>query len=567
MGQEYRVQYHGADTAAEKVMADWPRKFNDRQAAKIFINKLPDLLQAAGFVAAATDSVHAGTQAAEVWLYPGPRCRWVHIRNTPVHRAVLDAVGWPANANCQPWQPALPDSLLQRILTHLEQRGHPFGKVWFDSIQLRQDTLAVLLAISPGPLYLFDSIHIEGGVRLRPAVLARMLDLLPRTPFDRRKLDAIGAKMAALPYLSVQRPPAVKMLATGAVVQLYLKPKRSSQVQALVGMQPATVGGKSRNQLTGEARLLLQNSLGMGETIGFNWQRLQVASPRLQLQYEHPYLLGSPVSLDLRFDLLRRDSSWLNLHMHLGGRLKQEGTKWIGFFWAHRQTILGSVDTLRLRRSRSLPAAADMGAQNLGINLGIDNPDPFPIHGWALHFSGSGGLRKLRPNSQVLDLKDGGFDFARLYDTVQSRTYQLRVQGSAAHYQALGRMSVLKQGIQLGILQSSNYYVNELFQVGGFRMLRGFSEESLFMSHYLLGTLEYRYRIGEQSYFMGFVDGGMGKNAALKQPIKTYLGTGAGLALGTRAGIFNLVWAAGKSSDTRFNLRQSKLHLGLVNRF
>jgi hypothetical protein len=47
----------------------------------------------------------------------------------------------------------------------------------------------------------------------------------------------------------------------------------------------------------------------------------------------------------------------------------------------------------------------------------------------------------------------------------------------------------------------------------------------------------------------------------------TYFGTGLGLAFETKAGIINLSWAVGKRNDTRFNLRQSKIHLGFVNYF
>jgi hypothetical protein len=40
--------------------------------------------------------------------------------------------------------------------------------------------------------------------------------------------------------------------------------------------------------VTGEANLNLKNELGAGETIGLNWQQLQVKSPRLSIFYQHP---------------------------------------------------------------------------------------------------------------------------------------------------------------------------------------------------------------------------------------------------------------------------------------
>ena len=97
-------------------------------------------------------------------------------------------------------------------------------------------------------------------------------------------------------------------------------------------------------------------------------------------------------------------------------------------------------------------------------------------------------------------------------------------------------------------------------------MLRGFDEESQFVSQYVLPTVEYRYLIGLNSYFLSFVDGGWAKHP-LEGKNHTYIGTGAGLSFETKAGIFNIVWAIGKRDDSPMNLRQSKIHLGFVNYF
>jgi hypothetical protein len=44
------------------------------------------------------------------------------------------------------------------------------------------------------------------------------------------------------------------------------------------------------------------------------------------------------------------------------------------------------------------------------------------------------------------------------------------------------------------------HFRNELFQIGGNRLLRGFDEESQFVSQYLVPSVEYRYLIGQNSY-------------------------------------------------------------------
>lgn len=141
---------------------------------------------------------------------------------------------------------------------------------------------------------------------------------------------------------------------------------------------------------------------------------------------------------------------------------------------------------------------------------------------------------------------------------------------SAAKYFPLGKAqrSTIKTAVNGGYISGSNIFRNELFQVGGYRLLRGFDEQSQFLSQYGIGTLEYRYLAGENSYFNIFTDGGWGKNAGRGANISyTYLSAGLGIAFETKAGLFNLAWAIGKRNDTHFNLRQSKIHFGFVNYF
>ena len=182
------------------------------------------------------------------------------------------------------------------------------------------------------------------------------------------------------------------------------------------------------------------------------------------------------------------------------------------------------------------------------------------------------GTKKLRKNNEILELKDPSdpsFDFDRLYDTVKLKTYQLRVKLVAAKYFPFAnKRSTVKAAINAGMFQSGNIFRNELFQLGGYRLLRGFDEESQYLSQFAIATMEYRYLVGQNSFFYVLADGGWGRNNSLNTNVNyTYFGTGLGLAFETKAGIFNLAWAVGKRNDTELNLRQSKIHFGFVNYF
>ena len=91
--------------------------------------------------------------------------------------------------------------------------------------------------------------------------------------------------------------------------------------------------------------LNLKNALGAGETIGLNWQQLQVKSPRLNIIYQHPYIFKSPVGLDFAFDMFRKDSTFLNVNFQLGAQyilnINQSGKLFIQRF----QTIVNGINT------------------------------------------------------------------------------------------------------------------------------------------------------------------------------------------------------------------------------
>lgn len=552
--------------------------FPSRAACSEYINRLPGLLQARGYVTASVDSVSFDTASAQLVLYPGVRYRWARLDPGDADPQLLQSVGWDADrlqgtpigfSQVRDWQ--------ERILAQLENNGRPFARVFLDSIRIDGQEVSARLAVDPGPVYRIDSIRLYGTARISNAFLQRYLDLPNGSLYSRERLLQVGRKLRELPYVEEEKPYDLSLLATGSVLNLYLKPKRSSQVNVLVGFLPNNDQLASRKLLlTGEANILLRNALGSGETLGLNWQQIQVRSPRLNLQFAYPYLFGSPVGVDLSLDLLRKDSSFVTINLQAGAQMAFSPTRTGKLFVQRFQTVVssGGIPTAQVIATRRLPDLGDVSAWNAGVDFDWNTTDyrPNPRRGSEYRVITAFGSKRLARNNAITSLRDPadpGFDFGKLYDTIPFKTYQLRTRITAAHYFPLrGGRSTVKAGLNLGLFQSGTIFRNELFQVGGFKLLRGFDEESQYLSHFSFATLEYRYLVGMNSYFYVLADGGWGRNALPDVRLNyTYLSGGLGLALETKAGIFNLAWAVGRRNDSGFNLRQSKLHFGLVNFF
>ncbi len=96
--------------------------------------------------------------------------------------------------------------------------------------------------------------------------------------------------------------------------------------------------------------------------------------------------------------------------------------------------------------------------------------------------------RRIMTYLNLKDPNNPSFDFGTLYDTVKLKTYQFRVRATAEKYFPIGKQSTIKTAVNAGLFQSGNIFRNELFQIGGYKLLRGFDEESQYLSQFAIGN-------------------------------------------------------------------------------
>ena len=138
-----------------------------------------------------------------------------------------------------------------------------------------------------------------------------------------------------------------------------------------------------------------------------------------------------------------------------------------------------------------------------------------------------------------------------------------------AGYLPVFSRGVVKGGAQFGgIFAKDPVFQNEQFRIGGSRIMRGYNEESIFATRYVVLTLEYRFIIGQNSYLYTFCDYGYVEN--ITPDVMNYehpLGFGAGITFETKVGVFGFSLALGRLSDNTFDMRDVKSHFGYINFF
>jgi outer membrane protein assembly factor BamA len=580
--KKYTLTIYGADTASAATIQgiNLKTEFPDRIECGAYAMALPAMLHTKGYISASVDSLHFDSASARMVLFTGQRYEWGGISISGIDEQVLNNIGWRDNSfskgpinfeAVQKWQ--------QAILDYYENNGHPFAKTRLDSIRLQEDKIFALLKAEKGPLYTIDSLRNFGNAKISNRFLQQYLEIPNGTIYSKEKLVQIQKKIKELTYLEQEKAAQVTMLGTGCVLDLFLKQRKSSQINLLVGFLPRQEGDPTTSKkllITGDANILLKNMLGSGETFGLTWQQIQQNSPRLNFLYNHPFLFRTPIGLDFSFDMFKRDTNFLNINLQFGVQYALNANQSGKVFLQQFQTVVsqGGINLALLQQSRRLPDIADVRSTNIGVDYEFNNTDYRlnPRRGNELRLITSIGAKKIKKNDQVTGYKDPndpGFNFESLYDTLKLSTYQFRTRLYAAKYLPLAnKRSTVKTAINAGLFQSGNIFRNELFQIGGYKLLRGFDEESQYLSAFAVATAEFRYLVGQNSFFYVLADGGWGRDGSVtSKPNYTYFGTGLGLAFETRAGIFNLAWAIGKRNDYELNLRQSKIHFGFVNYF
>lgn len=547
--------------------------FSTREARSNYINGITRLLSSKGYPTASVDSITEDGPSTTIHVFLGKQYSWINLIPDGIDKAALEESGFREKEFAGKLLNIQQLLLLQeKILSYHEKKGYPFAAVFLDSIRLDDDKMEARLKANKGPLYHIDSIRIFGKGKISKKFLSHYLGIPNGSLYNKEKLDQVTRKMLELPYVQEAQPNDVTMLGTGSVLNLYLDNKRSSQANFLIGFLPST-NESGKLQITADVNLDLKNALNNGENIIFKWQQLQPKSPRLNVGFQQPYIFNSGFGFDFLFDLFKKDSSFLQINAHAGLQYllstHQSGKVFVQ--WQNNFLLGTGVDTNEVKATKKLPPNIDVTAVNVGLDYEWNKTDYRlnPRTGNELKITAIVGTKNIKKNSEILNIKDPAFDYGSLYDSVKSSSYQLRIKLGAVHYFPVGKQATVKTALNGGIYSSPNIFRNELFQIGGYKLLRGFSEESIYATQYAVLTAEYRYRLSLNSFMFAFVDGAWVKNKYQDINLdNNFIGVGLGLAYETRFGLLNISYAAGKRNDVKLNLREaSKIHFGYVNYF
>ncbi len=569
---EFILQIH--DSKDSSFIADGLKLqtvFNSEPALTNYISRLPALLRSKGYPAASVDSVWNKEQEYHILLYTGKYYSRMRIKPVNIENKILDEIGFSSNTiSKKPFNIYQVENLKEKLLNYYEKNGRPFVSVYLDSIRIENDEMYALLKTDLSELYRIDSIRVFGKIQLNKTFLQKYLDITNGSLYNAAKIKDIDKRISNLPFVTTVQPSDITMLGSGAIINLYVKQRKSSQFNFLVGFLPAA---NNKLQITGDVNLDLKNTFGGGESFLLKWQQLQLKSPRLNLGFSTPFALGSKFGFDCMFDLFKKDSSFVQINAQLGTQYIFSGTRSGKLFlqWQNMSLLPGGLDTNQIIFSKKLPLNIDVSAVNAGVSYELNSTNYRfnPKSGNEFTITITAGLKNIKKNNDIISIKDPSFNYNSLYDSLGKKLYQFRWKSYFSHYFTSGKSAVLKTSLSAGMFISPEVFRNELFQIGGYKLLRGFDEESIYASQYGVLSLEYRYLVDVNSYLFFFTDGALVKNKFRDQNNhNNFFSGGIGIVYETKLGLLNVAYAIGKRNDVKFNLREaSKLHFGYINYF
>jgi hypothetical protein len=554
----YNLKIINTDSAIVFKNINYKKQHNNVEFINKEINKIYISLIDEGYISASIDSIKNDSLNYFAYVSAGKKYKWITLKYNQKDQGIISKLGYNERFfTNRPFKFIELSRFMEKIVTYYENNGYPFAAAKLDSLQISDSNISAKLIIEKNVFIKLDSLVTEGAGKVSQKFLLRYLGIKQGMPYNSAVFSAVSKKTKQLPFVTENKPPIVQLTDKKNKLFLFLDKKNASQFDGIIGILP---NDKGKTVFTGDLKIKVVNGIfKSGETIDINWRRLQTQTQDLKAAVIYPYIAGLPAGIDYNLKIYKKDSAFLDVNNALGLNYYFSGLNHIKVFYKQRNANL--ISTSGLSNITVLPDYADVTTKAYGLGFFIEKLDYRfnPRKGISVNIQGSVGTRQIKKNPKINDVA---------YSTITLKTSQYQTEGMIVGYLSIFKNHVVKLSSQFGSVFGNTIYKNELFRIGGLRTLRGFDEESIYASTYIIPTIEYRFLFERNSNLFLFGEGAWYENKNVSGYVNDLpISVGAGINFETKAGIFNLSYAIGKQFNNGFDLRIGKIHAGLTALF
>ncbi len=552
------------DTSGNKLSIGFKpgRTQSDSIGVSVMLKKLQAHLFDEGFLACRIQRHEVSDGLIRVYLVTGDRYTWQQVT---IPQELMEL---PGNLGLEQFTSGTavikPDgtrSFNKRVLEYYENNGYPFASVRYGDVTFNGAAVSATIMVDRGQLITIDSVTVVGDCKLSMRYLSNYLSLSSGDIYDERLIRRIQDRVNELPMVSETRPFAVAFSENKCRVILFLKDKKASQADGVIGVQPpsANSGIGSKTRVTADLRIRLLSSFGRGELFDFNWKQPAPLTQDLKARVAYPFLFDTPFGIDLGLTIYKKDTTYVDVEWDGGFQFLLDGGDFLKVFVKDKRSSLVSTD--KFANATTLPPFADVrktlygGAfRKIRLDYRLN-----PRKGYALDVSLAAGNRTVDQNSKLPEA---------LYDSLDLKTFQFTAEWSSGLFIPAAPRIVIFLGTRSGVLGGEQLFENELYRLGGITTIRGFDEESIKASTYVIGKVELRYLLERNSNMYLFYDQAWYERKTEFEYLNdTPFGFGAGISFDSKLGIFSINYALGSERGNPILFKSAKIHFGVVNYF
>lgn len=440
------------------------------------------------------------------------------------------------------------DSIIDNYISTNNTKGYTFSNVKILPRGYQNNEQRIELILNLGEQRKIDDVKTVGYTNLSKGYIKHSLGLKKKKIYNDESLIYASNVLRNTNYISEIQAPQTLFRPDSTIVYLYPQKLKSNIFDGIIGFGNDETG---KFRLNGNVLLELNNAFNGLEQIRLNWIATANKNMTLDFRVRLPYLFKSPIGSETQLKIFKQDSIFVN--MDLNQRL---------FYQINPHSSLGGNITYTssnfLLDNQSFAANYDDYTK---IGLGISY-DFFQNHPFIL----MEGKSSLKVFASTITRQEKNYSLTQDFTNEKSNQYEIGL--STYRIFNLYKKHYIKTSANFRGLFDKNesYSENELYRIGGFESIRGFNEESILANLYGIGSLEYRFLPNEGFYISLFGDYAFIDNKRINLNTH-FISFGTGLSFLTKLGIFNLSYAVGKTENSPFDFKDSKVHFGILSQF
>ncbi|MDC1465238.1 hypothetical protein N8387_06075 [Polaribacter sp.] len=425
------------------------------------------------------------------------------------------------------------EEILNEISTSQERQGNAFSKIKLKKLRTHHKILYAEIDITSSKKRKIDKVIFKGYENFPKSFIKNYLNIDSKTTFNKKKLMEISKLSKGLDFVSETKPPETLFTKDSTFIYVYLKKIQGSSFDGLVNFTSQENG---KLQFNGYLDLKLKNVLNKGEQLNLLWNRFGNEKQELSISVKTPYIYNSKLSPEFTFSIYKQDSTFLNTHLNvnLKYQIKNNANLFVSFDSENSEN--------NIKTNSNNISTYENYFLGFGYEYKILKNDFFRNDLFFIKINPSFGKRK----------------------TIDNTSQQIKIATTIAYLLDLSRKNSIYFRNKTGILNSTNYFDNELYRIGGNNSIRGFNEQSIFVKNYLLQNIEFRYQTSKSSYMYTITDLALVSTTNSKEKLYSF---GLGYLFNSNNSQINISTAVGTNTKNPLDFKNTQFFVNWVNFF